>query len=133
MGAEENLRNKTLYKVFLIFLKYIPFITALLYVINVIFSYFGLELVFLSYLCSVSVIPFLFMYLAAFVFKFCIYHRIFLDYTVISNGIAVYDYYIGVPISATGIISIQLLLFFVALVIALVFHLREKKNVKIIK
>lgn len=128
---EENLRNKTLYKVFLILLKYIPFITAVLYVINLIFSYIGIELVILSYICSVSLIPFLFMYIAAYVFRFCIYHRIFLDYTVVSNGIAVYDYYIGVPISTTGIITLQLVLFFVVLVVALILHLREKRHAKV--
>lgn len=133
MVVEERLKSKTLYKFFLFFLKIIPFLLALTSVINTVLAYFSIDLIILSYLGSISLIPLIFMYLAAFVFKFCIYHRIFLDYTVISNGIAVYDYYIGVPISATGIISIQLLLFFVALVIALVFHLREKKNVKIIK
>lgn len=133
MVVEERLKSKTLYKFFLFFLKIIPFLLALTSVINTVLAYFSIDLIILSYLGSISLIPLIFMYLAAFVFKFCIYHRIFLDYTVISNGIAVYDYYIGVPISATGIISIQLLLFFVALVIALVFRLREKKNVKIIK
>ena len=112
MVVEERLKSKTLYKFFLFFLKIIPFLLALTSVINTVLAYFSIDLIILSYLGSISLIPLIFMYLAAFVFKFCIYHRIFLDYTVISNGIAVYDYYIGVPISATGIISIQLLLFF---------------------
>ena len=66
------------------------------------------------------------MYLAAFVFKFCIYHRIFLDYTVISTVITMYDYYIGIPVGDAGIMTVQLVLFFAAIVIATIFHLRDK-------
>lgn len=133
MIKEEKLRNKYLYKIFLIFLKIIPFLLAFISVLNTVLSYFAIDLVVLSYIGSVSLIPLIFMYLAAFVFKFCIYHRIFLDYTVVSNCLAVYDYYIGIPISATGAITIQLCLFFITLVIALWFHLKEKRDVKIVK
>lgn len=68
------------------------------------------------------------MYLAAFVFRFCIYHRIFLDYTVVSTIITVYDYYIGIPVTDAGIMTLQLVLFFVAIVVALMAHLKQKKH-----
>ena len=73
------------------------------------------------------------MYIAAFVFKFCIYHRIFLDYTIVSTGLAVYDYYIGIPITDTSIVTLQLVLFFIAIVIALIVHIKEKKHDEVIK
>lgn len=62
------------------------------------------------------------MYTAAYVFRFCLYHRIFLDYAVLSTLITIYDYYIGIPVSDAGILSIQLVLFFIACVIALIVH-----------
>jgi hypothetical protein len=128
MRAEENLKSKSLYKVFLLFLKCIPFVLALSNVLNTIFSYFCIELVFLTYMSSIGIIPMLFMYLAAYVFRFCIYHRIFLDYTSLSTCITIYDYYVGIPIVDAGIMTLQLALFFIASVVALITHLKQKKH-----
>lgn len=128
MRAEENLKSKSLYKAFLLFLKCIPFVLALSNVLNTIFSYFCIELVFLTYMSSIGIIPMLFMYLAAYVFRFCIYHRIFLDYASLSTCITIYDYYIGIPIVDAGIMTLQLALFFIAIVVALITHLKQKKH-----
>lgn len=128
MRVEENLKSKSLYKVFLLFLKCIPFVLALGNVLNTIFSYFCIELVFLTYMSSIGIIPMLFMYLAAYVFRFCIYHRIFLDYTSLSTCITIYDYYVGIPIVDAGIMTLQLALFFIAIVVALITHLKQKKH-----
>lgn len=128
MRVEENLKSKSLYKVFLLFLKCIPFVLALGNVLNTIFSYFCIELVFLTYMSSIGFIPMLFMYLAAYVFRFCIYHRIFLDYTSLSTCITIYDYYVGIPIIDAGIMTLQLALFFIAIVVALITHLKQKKH-----
>lgn len=128
MRVEENLKSKSLYKVFLLFLKCIPFVLALGNVLNTIFSYFCIELVFLTYISSIGIIPMLFMYLAAYVFRFCIYHRIFLDYTSLSTCITIYDYYVGIPIVDAGIMTLQLALFFIAIVVALITHLKQKKH-----
>lgn len=128
MAAEENLKSKRLYKAFLLLLKFLPLLLALVSVLNTVLSFFTIDLVILSYIGSVSLLPLIFMYLAAFVFRFCLYHRIFLDYTVVSTLIAVYDYYIGVPVTDAGIMTLQLVLFFVACVVALIAHLKHKKH-----
>lgn len=128
MDVEENLRSKKLYKAFLLFLKTLPFLLATVSVLNTVLSFFAIDLVILSYIGSVSLLPLIFMYLAAFVFRFCVYHRVFLDYTVVSTGITVYDYYIGIPIVDADLITLQLALFFIACVIALIAHLKHKKH-----
>lgn len=134
MLVEENLaQRKSLYKIFLFFLKLLPFILALCNVVNTIASYFTIELVILTYVSSVGLLPMIFMYLAAYVFRFCIYHRIFLDYTTISTGITIYDYYTGIPVTDAGIMTLQLVLFFIAIVIALIAHIKEKKHDEVIK
>ena len=133
MLVEESSVRKSLYKVFLLLLTFLPFLLALVSVLNTVLSYFCIDLVILPYIGSVSLLPLIFMYLAAFVFKFCIYHRIFLDYTIVSTGLAVYDYYIGIPITNTSIVTLQLVLFFIAIVIALIAHIKEKKHDEVIK
>lgn len=128
MAVEENLKSKKLYKAFLLLLKLLPFLLALVSVLNTVLSFFAIDLVILSYIGSVSLLPLIFMYLAAFVFRFCIYHRIFLDYTVVSTCITVYDYYIGIPITDAGIVTLQLVLFFIVCLVALIAHLIHKKH-----
>lgn len=128
MVAEENLKSKRLYKAFLLLLKFLPLLLALVSVLNTVLSFFTIDLVILSYIGSVSLLPLIFMYLAAFVFRFCVYHRIFLDYTVVSTVITVYDYYVGIPVTDAGIMTLQLVLFFAACVVALITHLKHKKH-----
>ena len=128
MAVEENLKSKRLYKAFLFLLKILPLLLAIISVLNTVLSFFAIDLVILTYLGGISFLPILFMYLAAFVFRFCVYHRIFLDYTVVSTAITVYDYYVGIPVTDAGIMTLQLVLFFVACVVALIAHLKHKKH-----
>ena len=44
------------------------------------------------------------------------------------KDVTVYDYYIGVPVTDAGIMTLQLVLFFAACVVALIAHLKHKKH-----
>lgn len=44
MAKEENLKSKSLYKLLLIMLKYIPMLIALFYVINTATAYIGIDI-----------------------------------------------------------------------------------------
>lgn len=98
MAVGEKLRNEQ-YKFFLVVLKTIPMLLAICHILNVMLAYFEIDLVFLSYIGSVSLLPMAFLYMASYVFRFCFYHRMFLHYIVMNNGLTIYDYYIGLPIT----------------------------------
>ena len=85
MVKGESLRNKSLYKTLLILLKYIPIIIALFYIVNTLGALFGIDLPVLSNIAGMSLLTWVFMYLAALVFKFCIYHRMFLYYILVTD------------------------------------------------
>ena len=123
---EESLRNKRLYKVFLAVLKALPIAFALCAVLNTVLSFLAIDLVILSYIGGISFLSLLFMYLSSYVFNFCAYHRIFLDYAVINNIINVIDLYIGIPVTDLGMLCIQMIILFVVLVIALILYLKKK-------
>lgn len=53
---EENLRSKSLYRVFIGFLKVIPMVTAAGYMLNTIFACIGIDTPVLSYTCGVSLL-----------------------------------------------------------------------------
>lgn len=70
--------HKTLYKMLLYSLKVIPMVLALITSVNIITSYFDIDLPILSYLVTGLLIEF--VYITAEVFRFCNYHKMFLHY-----------------------------------------------------
>ena len=121
--------NKGLYKATLIVLKIIPMSLALCDILNTALYCFGIDVQFLSYIGGVSFLTMIFLYLASYVFRFCIYHRLFLHYVLVNNIISIidYKYKIGLPI-IIYIITIGLLLFAL-----LYFHqkrIRDERNTK---
>ena len=101
-------RNKTLYKSTLVFLKIIPMLIALCDVLNMGLSLYGINLPLLSYLGGVSFLTLTFLYLASYAFGFCIYHRLFLHYSLIINILNTLEYYIFIPISTQSLTAIYL-------------------------
>lgn len=120
--------QKRSHKLLLVFLKLIPMVTALCYLLNTVLACFGIEAAILSHLSGMSLLPWLFILLAAFVFKFCIYHRMFLYYIFVSDAINIYDYYIGIPIDTYGIIILNLCISGLFLFLVLYFYVKCHKK-----
>ena len=76
--------NKTLYKIFLITLKYIPHLIGTLYFIYAILSMY-LDVYFMNYIISLSILPLLYILISSFVFKFCTTHRLPIYYILSLN------------------------------------------------
>lgn len=97
MAAEENL-NKSMCKLLILMLKYIPMLISLVYVLNTALSYFYIDIPVLSNIAGMSILPWIFMYLSSIVFKFCLYHKMFLYYILVTDMINIIDYYINIPV-----------------------------------
>ena len=106
MTMEEPLRRSS-HKLLLVVLKFIPIVTAFCYLLNTVFALFGIDTPILSHLSGMSLFPWLFILIATYVFRFCIYHRMFLYYILVSDLINIADYYIGIPLSTFNIIMLQ--------------------------
>lgn len=106
MAKEERLPRRS-HKLLLVILKYIPMITALCYLLNTVFAAFGVYAGFLSHICGMSLLPWLFILIATHVFRFCNYHRMFLYYILVSDIVNIIDYYIGIPITTFNIIALH--------------------------
>lgn len=76
--------NKTLYKLFLITLKYLPHLIGTLYFIHAILSMY-LDVYFMNYIISLSILPLLYILISSFVFKFCTTHRLPIYYILSLN------------------------------------------------
>ena len=106
MAVEENL-NKSMYKLLILMLKYIPMLISLVYVLNTALSYFYIDIPVLSNLAGMSILPWIFMYLSATVFRFCLYHKMFLHYILVTDIINIIDYYVGIPIEDLELLMIH--------------------------
>jgi hypothetical protein len=96
--SKQNL-NKTLYKLELILLRTIPYILFIGHALSVLLSYLDMSRTILSMLCGVSLVPWVFILLSSYVFKFCKYHRLMIWYCGVTEIIAWLDYYITFPIT----------------------------------
>ena len=130
MHLEENL-SKRLYKTELYLLKILPALLALFYLVNIILSYFNIDIPVLSYIAGVSFIPLIFMYISSYVFKFCKYHRMFLHYILINNILNIYDLYIGIPITNRGLFIINLIIAGITLFIIVFLYVKNNKRVTV--
>lgn len=80
-----------------------------------------------------SLLPLIYFYIASYRCKFCEYHRMFLHYIVVNNVLTIYDYYIGIPISADYLLDLHLIIAAICLFIILYLKLKhESKHKKII-
>lgn len=129
MAVEESLRSKTLYKIEIGLLKIIPMLLAGVYLSNTILSYFlDIDLIILSYIGGISLLPLIFLYLSSYVFRFCIYHRVFLHYITINELILILDTHIGLPISDLEYFCLQMSIFGISLFLFLYLYVKSNKR-----
>jgi hypothetical protein len=129
MAAEASL-SKPLYKIELYLLKVIPMIMAALCLANTTLFYFGIDATILTYMGGVSFLTLGFLYLSSYVFRFCAYHRMFLHYIVVNDGINYFDYYVGIPLSYRGLLVTHFIIVGVFLLIILYLHQKWKEEQK---
>ncbi len=128
INAEVSLNSKTLYKLFLGFLKVIPMIMAGLFLLNTVLSYFDIDYSVISYLAGIGLIPWLFIMLASYTLKFCEYHRMFLWYILVNNIVCWIDTNYGLPVSDRGYLILHFILAGFFLFLVLYFHQKYRKK-----
>ena len=122
MVVVEKSRRSNLHKLLLLVLKYIPMVIALCYMLN---TMLYIEL--LSNIAGVSLLTWIFLYLASVVFEFCSYHRMFLWYILIDDVLNIVDYYWNIPISTDNLIRIHNILAGITLFIVLILYVKSNK------
>lgn len=104
---EKCVRSKSLHKLLIIVIKYIPMTISMFYILNTILCWLGIDAPVLSNIAGVSLFTWLFIYLSSVIFQFCIYHKMFLYYILIEDLLNIYDFYFGIPISNVKILEIH--------------------------
>lgn len=128
METEERLKSKCLYKLFLILLKYMPVLLTLVYVSNTILCRLGIDAPILSNIGGLSLFPWIFLYIATYVFKFCTYHRLLLYYILLDDSLNIYDYYFPIPIEDTTAVTLHFSLIGILVLLLLLQHAKVNKE-----
>lgn len=128
MDAEERLRSKFLYKIELVGIKLIPMIIALLYFIDTILDAYGIDVEFISHLFGLALLPWCFLLLSSFVFRFCLFHRLPLYYIALNHLISLIDYYIGIPVELKAWVIGHIAILFIFILWMVVLHIKKKKD-----
>ena len=122
MVVVEKSRRSNLQRLLLLVLKYIPMVIALCYMLNTMFYIEPL-----SNIAGVSLLTWIFLYLASGVFEFCSYHRMFLWYMLIDDILNIVDYYWSIPISTDNLIRVHNILAGITLFVALILYVKSNK------
>jgi hypothetical protein len=128
MAVEERLRSKFLYKIELVGIKLIPMIIALLYFIDTILDAYGIDVEFISHLFGLALLPWCFLLLSSFVFRFCLFHRLPLYYIALNHLISLIDYYIGIPVELKAWVIGHIAILFIFILWMVVLHIKKKKD-----
>lgn len=123
--------NKTLYKIFLSIVKYIPIIIASLFIVNNTLIYFNVLIPILTYIGGTSLIFILVLYLMSWIFKFCYLYRLPLHYITIGNTIGILDRLFKFSISNIGMLRIYFILFGIMLIVYIWLMYKNRNKPKI--
>lgn len=106
-------------------IKYIPMIISMFYILNTILCWLGIDAPVLSNIAGVSLLTWSFLFLSDIVFKFCIYHRMFLYYILVDDLLNIYDFYFGLPLSTVKVLEVHSVLIGLLLFLILYIYLKS--------
>ena len=118
--------NKTLYKLFLIILKYLPHLVGTLYFIYAILSMY-LDAHIMNYIINLSILPLFYILVSSFVFRFCIVHRIPIYYIVIMNILNMYLNNTEILVRKETMVVIYTTLYIVIYMVPIIYKNIKKK------
>lgn len=122
MDVEEKRVNKKYYKLVLQYLKIIPMLIAFCDILNTASYFMGYDIEVFSFVGGISFLTLAFLYLVPYVFRFCIYHRMFLHYVLINNTLETIEYVFVLPISDCAYIILWSIFTGIFLFLVLVFR-----------
>lgn len=130
LTAEVKLRSKFWYKLFLIIIKYYPSICIISEIGYSLCEYFRINGILFTFLGGCTLIGLLLLYIASYVFRFCYLYRLSLHSILLVNTLAMYDSFIGIPISDLNILRIYLIILLIGLLSFIKFKVRDARHNK---
>lgn len=128
--AEERLRSKFWYKLFLVSVKYFPMFDIIIEITYSILAYFNYNPIIITFVGGFSLTGLLLLYIASYVFRFCYLYRLSLHSILLVNVLAMYDSFIEIPISDLNILRVYLIILLIGLLSFIKFKIRDARHNK---
>lgn len=128
--AEERLKSKFWYKLFLVSVKYFPMFDIIIEITYSILAYFNYNPIIITFIGGFSLTGLLLLYIASYVFRFCYLYRLSLHSILLVNVLAMYDSFIGIPISDLNILRVYLVILLIGLLSFIKFKVRDARHNK---
>lgn len=128
--AEEGLRSKFWYKLFLLGIKYYPSICILSEIGYSLCEYFRVNSILFTFFGGCTLIGLLLLYVASYVFRFCYLYRLSLHSILLVNVLALYDSFIGIPITDLNMLRVYLVILLIGLLSFIKFKVRDARHNK---
>lgn len=123
--------NKTYYKIFLSYIKYVPNLLAIIQILCLILSYLKVTSFVLTCIGGTSIIFILLLYGISYVFQFCGTHRFSLHYVSIITGLTIFDWYVGIPLNIEALYILYAIITGVFMTSWIIIWYKNRKNPKI--
>lgn len=121
--------RKVLYKLELLYVKISPMLISIGILMCSVLSYLDINIsVIGGYIYGVSILTITHMYISSYLYKFCIYHRMFLHYIVISNILYLFDYYVKIPLSDRNLFLLHIIIAGIFLFLILYYYTKIHKD-----
>lgn len=120
--------TKTMYKLELVCVKYIPILIAIIVLLNSILSFYDIYIKELNYIAGTSFLTLIPMYISSYVYKFCEYHRMFIHYILSHKTVETIDLYIGIPVSDNNMLAVYLIIAGMFIISILYLHQKCKND-----
>lgn len=122
---EKSVRNnKITHKLLILVIKYIPMVITLFYILNTVLCKIEIDAPVISNISGVSLLTWLFLYLSSIVFQFCVYHRIFLYYILVTDLINIYDNYFTISIDDSKLLEVHSIIIGILAFVLLYIHIK---------
>ena len=126
-----TIRNKNLYKIFIILIKYIPNLLAIFKLIGLVLGYLEVSSFFITCIGGTSLILLVLLYLISFIFRFCGLYRLSLHYVTCITGLSIIDWYVGIPLSDINIYYLYTIISGVFIIAWIIYWYTHRNNPKV--
>ena len=124
-SEERNLKHKS----YLLLLKYLPHLIALLLVAYTLLQFANVDAIIIGYIINYILIGY--VYICSIIFKFCYVHRLPIYYYILNELTSIIDnYIIEIPVSEKGLLGIHLILIGIIILCYTKYYLKYVRNNK---
>lgn len=128
LTKEEQLRSKQCYKLLLVLIKYAPIVCCIGEIGYSICAYFNYNGIIFTFLGGFTIPQLLLLYIASYVFRYCYLYRLSLHSILLVNILALYDSFIGIPISNLNILRLYLVILLIGVIAFIYFSYKNRKK-----